>query len=883
MAKVVRSNRVARCTTVYVCDRSQEEGEDHCGQGFLLENLDGEGAMVLTCHHVIAPVKKDNLRVRIWQADGQLGEPLRVRYDEDRSRPERDAVVLRIIDEVIVDERPLLHKLDLDQYKGSLDATGITHIEPGMFAAKVKARALIRRRRVESTGDWPDWPDYYELQAFLLDDIKDARKGISGGVVFCEEGAIGLVHFAREESPRVTRQGLLVPWSVWAEGWPALEKLIEPLIDKNLGNAATIKRAHEVGLQRDDQLWIGRGSVIAKFRDDVYVERGVDARARTALERDGVMIVGRPKSGKTRLAWQLLQDWPEAVVVIPNPDSSKPPDNIELSGFVGTDLVILFDDLHSVAETMDPLLWRRRFEEAHVRSCLVIGTSRDGEDWERVYRHQRYFLTELGPDAMVFTSKVSIRGEKRGEDLSIEEGVHLAKQWELELAWEDVSRGFDGTLGWVLFDFEDMHQRYVDLEKMEREGVLMSRLLDSAKLLHEAQQPILKAPILRAVAEEICGSRISSEVWDALRRLTEQQGFGEFDDMDNFRIYRPYLEQSVTYEPRSEIIEQLLPILSKANDLEGLLYLGVCWITKFEDYEQALSCFEQATSLREDIPEAWSDKGLALAALGKQEDALEAQSYRHEEALEAFDRAISLREDFSVGWYNKANTLHYLGRYDEALEAFDRAINLTDDPEAWTNKGMTLMALGRYDEALEAFDTAIDLTNDPLAWSNKGMTLMALGKYEEALEAFDGAISLREDFSVGWYNKGFVLAKDFCMYDEALEAFDRAIDLRTGNYPEAWTNKGMTLMALGRYDEALEAFDTAIDLTNDPLAWYNKGLVLLTLGDYGETLGAQLGKYMEALKAFDISIVIRFGNSDAWYHKDLVSQRIARVLAAMAD
>jgi tetratricopeptide (TPR) repeat protein len=92
----------------------------------------------------------------------------------------------------------------------------------------------------------------------------------------------------------------------------------------------------------------------------------------------------------------------------------------------------------------------------------------------------------------------------------------------------------------------------------------------------------------------------------------------------------------------------------------------------------------------------------------------------------------------------------------------------------------------------------------------------------------------------------------------------------------------MTLMAWGRYQEALEAFDRAIGLTNDPLAWTSKGLVLLTLGDHGETQGARLGTYMKAQEAFDKSIAITFWNPDAWNHKGLVSQRIARVLADMA-
>src|SRR5204863_6884795 len=119
-----------------------------------------EGTVVLTCHHVVAPVKPDNLCVRIPQADGQFGEPLPVRYDEERPRPEKDAVVLRV-QGVRMEERPLLHKLDLDKYNGRLNVTVLTHLRPNNSNAEVRPSAWLNLK-APPEAVWTGSPERYE-------------------------------------------------------------------------------------------------------------------------------------------------------------------------------------------------------------------------------------------------------------------------------------------------------------------------------------------------------------------------------------------------------------------------------------------------------------------------------------------------------------------------------------------------------------------------------------------------------------------------------------------------------------------------------------------------------------------------------------------------
>jgi Flp pilus assembly protein TadD len=68
----------------------------------------------------------------------------------------------------------------------------------------------------------------------------------------------------------------------------------------------------------------------------------------------------------------------------------------------------------------------------------------------------------------------------------------------------------------------------------------------------------------------------------------------------------------------------------------------------------------------------WRTRGMALAGLN-----------RNEEALNAFDLAVDLESDDPTAWEGKARVLANPGRNEEALEAQDRAINLQRyQPEA---------------------------------------------------------------------------------------------------------------------------------------------------------------------------------------------------------
>jgi tetratricopeptide (TPR) repeat protein len=798
----------ARGATVQVV-QVRKGREKSRGQGLLLD-LGNDGTVVLTCHHVIAPVAPGELFVRVPQDDGQLGSRIRTTYDADRSRPEIDAVVLRV-DQGLAPGRnnPLLHALSLDTYNSRLKATCLTHLQPDNFDLRVGPSTHLNLS-AQVPGAWPNPPAEYRLRAFRAIDPSDTKPGISGGVVVCEDGVLGLVHFARAESAARQREAYIVPITAWGRDWPALTALVEPLIDRQLRFSANIQPARD--------LIVGADIMVEEYRPDIYLEREADQKALAAFRASGnVVVVGRPLSGKTRLVLQLVRQSPDTLVVIPRTD--RPPQTFENAGLSGKSLLLLFDDVHRVAETIRPLEWQERMREASGQPCKAIFTSRDGSDWKRVTKSQGRLIEVIGDAGIVATSYIG----DRGQDMSRAQGEQLATAFGMSR--DEFTRRFDGTPGSLSLDIREMRGRYARLRDLYIGEVAASRLLDAAKLLFQAYQPRFTRSLLKAVSDTILGdSVVSAEVWGTIERRTSEEGFGRFDTTGDFQSYRPYLERAVEYTATVNELKKLLLLLQSIQDRIGCYLLGISLMSK------ARSLAEEALKAAlPDVAEANNALGVLLAQ----------QPGREQEAEKFFLAGVA--EGIELAYVNYAHLLARLdGRAHEAevwlREAIGRGVT-----QAYESLGNHLRTLpGREKETEDAYRQGSQ-AGDAHSTYNLGTYLMLQpGREEEAEQILRRAI--QEERPEAYRNLG-ILLRNLGRVHEALKAYRHAI--KNGD-TGAYNHVAELLFENGFRKTAVRTLQAAIEL-GDSLAHANLGVYLVKQG----RLRAGIGKFRDGIRAGD--------------------------------
>jgi tetratricopeptide (TPR) repeat protein len=234
-------------------------------------------------------------------------------------------------------------------------------------------------------------------------------------------------------------------------------------------------------------------------------------------------------------------------------------------------------------------------------------------------------------------------------------------------------------------------------------------------------------------------------------------------------------------------------------------------LNKLGKYAEALEQCDRALSgdgrwSEAGIAYAWDQRGVALAGLG-----------RLEEAIAAVDQAVALSPKYVEAWSNRAVTLWRMKQEGAALESVDRALALKPDySQGWFNKGRILRSLDRPSEAVTAYDRALqsEVVGDKptLAdiWANRSAALWLLDNYPAALESTQRAVQIDPNSALGWFNQGGVLLA-LKQPQAAAAAYDRALQLDP-KYSYAWTGKGIALQQLGQYPAALTALDRALEI-----------------------------------------------------------------------
>lgn len=140
------------------------------------------------------------------------------------------------------------------------------------------------------------------------------------------------------------------------------------------------------------------------------------------------------------------------------------------------------------------------------------------------------------------------------------------------------------------------------------------------------------------------------------------------------------------------------------GDKETHNALGVIYLTKLEDYPQAVDHFQKALTIDKDYSEAATNLGNAYAKMKQYQDAI--ASYKMALANPQYKNA-------AMAFYNLGMVYYRLSKLDEALSAFKEALKRYSDFHApYYGLALSYNAKGQYGDAAFAIKRAIEL--DPL-------------------------------------------------------------------------------------------------------------------------------------------------------------------------
>lgn len=126
---------------------------------------------------------------------------------------------------------------------------------------------------------------------------------------------------------------------------------------------------------------------------------------------------------------------------------------------------------------------------------------------------------------------------------------------------------------------------------------------------------------------------------------------------------------------------------------------------------------------------------------------LEGVRGKFSEELRWTELALSVQPRYALAWVNRGNALGALGRPDEAEEAFVRALEIEPQlPEAHNGRGV--LAERRRDFELAAQHFRRSVVVDPkfeAGWFSLAAALANLGRFEEAILALDEVLALNPD------------------------------------------------------------------------------------------------------------------------------------------
>jgi tetratricopeptide (TPR) repeat protein len=154
-------------------------------------------------------------------------------------------------------------------------------------------------------------------------------------------------------------------------------------------------------------------------------------------------------------------------------------------------------------------------------------------------------------------------------------------------------------------------------------------------------------------------------------------------------------------------------------------------------WKNSVEIFSQALRVTRDNYLAHTNLGMALAAEGK-----------NEAAIDNYKDSLRINPNHDNAHYNLANLLVKLGKTEEAISHYREAVRINPYYRlAYNNLGINLAKQRKFDEAIYCYRLALQIEpNDPGIQLNLGAALADKGELPEAIEHFRTAVYLNPNY-----------------------------------------------------------------------------------------------------------------------------------------
>lgn len=282
---------------------------------------------------------------------------------------------------------------------------------------------------------------------------------------------------------------------------------------------------------------------------------------------------------------------------------------------------------------------------------------------------------------------------------------------------------------------------------------------------------------------------------------------------DNPGIWHSYGRVlTLTHNPEEAIAAFDAGLRLEPSNPETLLQSKAWAFHAMHDHDNEIKAYDAALGIKPGFTSALDNKSIALRNLR-----------RFPEALATAAELIAIHPEMPEGWTNLGVAHRLLGNIVEALDAFDKSHALYPfSPDAIAGKSMCLQKLGRRAELGELMDhyaaKGIYLLEN---WREAGSSFHSSRALGDALEVYELILWVNPLDAETLYEKGMVL-QHLQRHDEAIRVFETLIE-SNANLCSAWRSKAGSMTALGLLG-AVDAIEVAYQLEPDnPEIWLQKG------------------------------------------------------------